>query len=398
MASVGTLLGRVIERKRAVQELRELNETLRQRARDLSRLAAELSKAEHQERTRLAKLLHDDLQQLLLAVKLRLPVLVEGPQDQIEQHVARLDELVGECVSTSRNLSRELSPPVLQCGTLPEVMEWLGEWFSDKHGLTVAVDTQGELPPLPEHLRVFLFQAVRELLLNVVKHSGKLDAWVTLSSPDGYLAIEVEDDGEEFDPDIVQRCLEKPEGFGLFNIRERLESLLGRLEMDRTPHGGARFRMIVPVAEISESLIEDIVPEPAEMVAQHVRKSYAEGDPVRLLVVDDHAVVREGFVALLERQPDFEVVGEAADGEQAIRQAETLRPDAVIMDVDMPTTGGVEATRRIKRRHPEISIVGLSLHEEEGIARAMTEAGADAYISKHDPAKDLIEAIRRACR
>ena len=291
------------------------------------------------------------------------------PPDQIGQHVQKLDELVGDCLSTSRNLTQELSPPVLHCGTLGETVEWLGLWFGDKHGLTVAVEVIGELAPAPEPLRVLLFQTVRELLFNVVKHSGKMEARVGLSSQDGFLAIQVEDDGEGFDPEVVQRSLKKPEGFGLFNIRERLESLGGRLETESTPHGGACFRVVVPVAEISEAMLEDTVPERVKMVAPRVRKSRAEGGVVQLLVVDDHAVVREGFVGLLNRQPDFRVIGEAADGEEAIRQAEALQPNAIVMDVDMPNLNGIEATRRIKLRHPEIVIVGLSLHEEEGVSR-----------------------------
>ena len=395
--------------EQAEEQLRTLNETLEaqvaertaiaeRRARDLRRLAAELSEAEHRERKRLAKLLHDDLQQLLLAIRLRLPLLVEGPQDQIKQHVERLDELVGECVSTSRSLTHELSPPVLQCGTLPEVIEWLGGWFGDKHGLTVAVDAQTELPPIPEHLRAFLFQAVRELLFNVVKHSGKLEARVGLSSQDGYLIIQVEDDGNGFDPDAVELRLQQPESFGLFNIRERLEALLGRVQILRTPQGGACFRLIVPTAEDAKALPADAEFPRVKMAAHAVNKSHHERGMLRLLVADDHAVVRGGFVSLLDQQPEFEVIGEAADGEEAIRQAEALRPDAIIMDVDMPNVGGVEATRRITERQPEIVVIGLSLHQEESFARAMTEAGAEAFVSKHAPTKDLIEAIRRACR
>jgi len=399
----------ITERKKAEEALRELNESLEaqvaartavaeRRARALRRLAAELNEAEHRERTRLAKLLHDDLQQLLLAAKLRLPVLAQGTAEEQARHVARIDELLGDCLATSRNLSHELSPPILQCGTLSEVMDWLAEWFGEKHGLSVAVRAEGALPPVPEHLRVFLFQAVRELLTNVVKHSGRMEARVELSSYGGNLTVRVEDDGVGCDPEAVELSLERPEGFGLFNIQERLEALGGRLEIDDGPRGGARFRMIVPVAEAAEVGSGDAEPGPAEPASSPAPASHARDGAVRLLVVDDHAVVREGFANLLGLQPDFEVIGEADDGRQAVEQAEFLRPDAILMDVDMPTMNGVEATRRIKDRHPGVVIVGLSLHEEQGVARAMLEAGADAYVSKNSPAKDVVETVRRACR
>ena len=82
----------------------------------------------------------------------------------------------------------------------------------------------------------------------------------------------------------------------------------------------------------------------------------------------------------------------------AVVAEEALEPDAILMDVDMPTMNGIEATRRIKSRHPGVVIVGLSLHEDQGVVRAMREAGADAYVSKQAAGKDVIEAVRRACR
>jgi len=399
----------VTERKRAEEALRDLNANLEAevagrtavaegRARALRRLARELNEAEHRERTRLAKLLHDDLQQLLLAAKLRLPVLAEGEPAEIAGHVARIDELLGTCLSTSRNLSHELSPPILQCGTLSEVMDWLSEWFEEKHGLDVAVRAEGAVPPAPEHVRVFLFQAVRELLLNVVKHSGTMDARVVLSPHGGNLTVRVEDDGAGCDPEAVALSLERPEGFGLFNIRERLEALGGRLEIDTVPDGGSCFRMTVPVAEVAESRPAHAAPGPAERVTIAPTTTPTQDGAVRLLVVDDHAVVREGFARLLGLEPDFEIIGEAGDGRQAVERAEALEPDAILMDVDMPTMNGIEATRRIKGRHPGVVIVGLSLHEDQGVVRAMREAGADAYVSKQAAGKDVIEAVRRACR
>jgi PAS domain S-box-containing protein len=413
----------ITDRKQAEAALQGLNESLEEqvvertavaerRARDLRRLASELSEAEHRERKRLAGLLHDDLQQLLLAVKLRLPLLADADADQLRRHVERLDELVGACLSTSRNLTQELSPPIIQYGTLADVVEWLGEWFAEKHGLTVAAEARDEIPPAPEHLRVFLFQAVRELLLNVVKHSRTTEARVCLSFQDACLRLQVEDGGKGFDPHAVEARLQRPEGFGLFNIRERLEALRGRLEIAATPGGGACFRLIVPMAERAESpgataglssrashidTAETMGRRTSEQ-SHPTRRPRARGGVVRLLVVDDHAVVRQGFVGLLDGQAEFEVVGEAADGEQAVEQAEALQPDVILMDVDMPRVDGIEATRRIKQRQPEIVIVGLSLHEDERVALAMAEAGADGYLSKHAAVRDLVEAVRQVCR
>ncbi len=399
----------VTDRMAAEQALRELNETLeaqvaertataRRRARDLRRLAAELSEAEHRERTRLARLLHDDLQQLILAAQLRLPVLADAPREQLLQHLDKIDEILGLCMRTSRSLSHELSPPVLQHGTLQDAIEWLGQWFGEQHGLAVAVRSPGLVPEMPEHLRVFLFHAVRELLFNVVKHSGRMEARVALLSRDGHLSIEVEDDGQGFDPAAVEVRLQRPEGFGLFNIQERLVALGGRMEIGRNPPGGARFRLVLPVAEAPALEPEGTGEDREEAAPRSTEDQRPEGSVLRLLIVDDHQVVREGLIGLLSRQKDIDVVGEAADGRQAVELAEDLRPDAILMDVDMPIMNGIEATRRIKQRSAQTVIVGLSLHEGAAVGRAMAEAGADAYVSKHAPGRQVAEVLRQACR
>ena len=396
----------ITERKAAEAALRQLNATLEQqvaartalaeqRAHDLRRLAAELSDAEHRERKRLAKLLHDDLQQLLIAVRLRLPVLAEVDPAEREQHLAKVDQLLVECLAASRNLTQELSPLVLQIGTVAEAIEWLAEWFREKHGLAVAVEARNELPDVPEHLRIFVFQAVRELLVNVIKHSGKLVSRVRLTARDGWLTVQVDDCGEGFEPEPVEARLRQPEGFGLFHIRERLDALGGRLIMEATPQGGASFRFVIPLAEDGPSLVDAAEPSRPEMVARGARRQ--SDDPVRLLVVEDHAVVREGLVGLLHSHAEFHVIGEAADGEQAVQMAARLRPDAIIMDVNMPVMDGIEATRRIKRAHGDIVIIGLSFHVEDAVGRAMVEAGADTYVSKHAPGNDFLAAVRAAC-
>jgi DNA-binding NarL/FixJ family response regulator len=116
--------------------------------------------------------------------------------------------------------------------------------------------------------------------------------------------------------------------------------------------------------------------------------------PIRLLVVDDHKIVREGLVSLLSEQHDIEVVGEAGNGREAISLASRLQPDVVIMDISMPLMSGDEATRQIKNLMPDIRIIALSMFEEEEMMQKMRRAGAENYVLKTAPSGQLLSAIR----
>ncbi len=115
---------------------------------------------------------------------------------------------------------------------------------------------------------------------------------------------------------------------------------------------------------------------------------------IRVLLADDHAVVRESLARLLEAESDIEVVGEAANGQAAVDLAAKLLPDVILMDMSMPRLNGVESTRAILHRFPDISIIGLSMFEEEERAQAMRNAGAVNYLTKSGPVTGLIAAIR----
>lgn len=114
---------------------------------------------------------------------------------------------------------------------------------------------------------------------------------------------------------------------------------------------------------------------------------------IRLILADDHAVVRAGTRQLLERQPDFDIVGEASDGEEAVRLAHELQPDVVVMDVRMPRLSGVEATRRIKAECPEVRVLVLTAHDDDEYVFALLQAGANGYLLKTAEFEELVKAI-----
>ena len=117
-------------------------------------------------------------------------------------------------------------------------------------------------------------------------------------------------------------------------------------------------------------------------------------DKLRILIVDDHAIVRAGIRSLLEGQSDIEIVGEAAGGEEAIQKTTELRPQLVLMDVAMPGMGGIEATRRIKKDFPETSVLVLTMHDDEEFFFPVLRAGASGYVLKEAEPQDLLNALR----
>jgi two-component system, NarL family, response regulator NreC len=118
----------------------------------------------------------------------------------------------------------------------------------------------------------------------------------------------------------------------------------------------------------------------------------------RILLADDHAVVRQGFKMLLSAQPDMEIVGEAANGREAVETAETLRPDIVVMDVAMPELNGIEATRRLAASAPHTRVIALSMHKDSVYVREILRAGARGYLLKDSGAEDLVSAIRAVAK
>ena len=385
-------LRQTVERLEAeVARRRQTEEALRQRSEQLRELASELSVVEQRERTRMAGVLHDELQQLLVGIKLQLACLQRGAEPDVVRTAAELEELVDRSVSVTRSLSSELNPPFLADGIGP-ALEWLARSMGERYRLAVEVIRPEALPSIPERLQSVIFHAVRELLFNVVKHARAREATVRVDTIGGALRVQVADDGAGFDPaGLVKDRISG--GMGVFSVRQRMDLLGGKLDIDSAPQRGTRMTLVVPLQRAPSDAEAAATAPPLQDKGSRRR----DGKRIRILLVDDHTIVRQGLTQLLGAEPDFEVIGEASEGLAAIEMAKKLTPDVVVMDVNMRGMNGIEATRAIKSTLPSVQVVALSMFEEAQHGRTMRAAGALAYLSKTGPSTLLIDTIR-SCR
>lgn len=239
----------VASRTASEATLRDLNQQLErrlhERTQQLQALACQLANAEERERRRLASVLHDDLQQILVGAKLHLQLAVGRARrdPSLSRTLTLVSRLLEEAIAKSRSLSHDLATPLLHQHGLSAAIRWLARHMEAEHGLNVTLDLAPNAEPHTHHEKTLVYDATRELLFNVVKYSGVKEAAVTArSSPQG-LMLTVADCGRGFDP----RTLIGAMGLGLPNLRDRLEALGGRLDIQSSPGRGCQVTLLLPL-------------------------------------------------------------------------------------------------------------------------------------------------------
>lgn len=351
----------------------------------LRQLTGRLLNLQDEERRRIARDLHDSTAQTLNGLVLTLAYL-QDPEHQRGEHVA--SKLLADSLALAeqaarevRDLSHLLYPPALDQMGLETAIRSHTARACEVSGIAIEIDFPEEMPRLPREIEVALFRVVQESLENVRRHSGSPTANVRLARLDGQVVLEVKDQGSGAPHAITKSDLATADtGVGVAGMRERLRQLGGRLEIESAGHG-TTVKATVPLETWRQP-----------------GKERDPDSPVRVLVVDDSGAVRGGVRALLGGDPHLQIVGEAANGREAIQRAMDLDPDLILLDLAMPELDGLEAARRMAAVAPSVRILAFSQDGSREMVHAARKAGALGYVLKSDAARDLVPAVMAVSR
>jgi PAS domain S-box-containing protein len=229
---------------------KDYEDRLHRQSRELRELSARVLEAREEEKTRIARELHDELGQLLTALKMDLSALKDAPDGDRAAKITAMNRVLDQTVASTRRIAADLRPLMLDDLGLAEAAGWLVQDFGQRSGVAARIELAGAvaLDDLPKAVAIAVYRALQESLTNIARHAGARNAWVTLGAADGVLQVEIEDDGRGIAPEDSS----KPRSLGLKGMRERLVQVGGTLEVARAPRGGTRVRLRVPLRGIAE--------------------------------------------------------------------------------------------------------------------------------------------------
>jgi two-component system, NarL family, sensor kinase len=384
-------------------ELVETNEALRVTETSLRQLSARLLQLQDEERRRIARDLHDVTGQKIAILSMsldRLGRLVQSKGTEVDETLEESREVVRKIGEEIRTLSYLLHPPLLDESGLGSAVRWYAEGFQKRSGIQLTVDIATALERLSTDVETALFRVVQESLTNVHRYSGSPDAEIKIFAEGGQIQLEVIDHGRGIEAGAVPVLIDGVAllGVGIPGMRERLRQLGGQLEVDFGRHG-TRVVATVPIKK-PEAAIAEMLEDSADTGDRQPRLDAgtdvdARSDQRRrILIADDHEVMRRGVRGLLESHSEWAVCGEAFEGREAVAKSRELRPDLIIMDINMPGLTGIAAAQQIRRENPLTKILFFSVHESAQTVREVINAGAQGYVAKSRAGHDLVDAVR----
>ncbi|WP_405175287.1 hybrid sensor histidine kinase/response regulator transcription factor [Paenibacillus sp. FSL H8-0261] len=315
-----------------------------------------------EERDRLSKDLHDTVGHSYTSILMGLETLrTEVNTSEGEQKIDSLLKLTRNGLDDVRKYLHHVGSSQDSL-TLMQSLQKLVDDFQTFSKVQVRLRTFGEAYTISKQAKMTLYRCLQESITNAVRHGQASEIVITLHYEEKLIRLEVQDNG------LGTEDLKA--GFGVNAMKERASNLQGQVYLYSKPGEGTLVTCSLPrLEEIQEEMI-------------------------RLLLVDDQPYIRDSLRIILEQQPDFEIIGLAENGEQAVGFCEQEQPHVVLMDLNMPDMDGAEATKLIKQKWPGVRVLILTTFQETGLAVEALQNGADGYLLKSTEPQELFEGIR----
>ncbi|HXM99021.1 MAG TPA: response regulator [Candidatus Dormibacteraeota bacterium] len=385
-------------------ELVEANEALRSNEESLRQLSSRLLQLQDEERRRISRDLHDITGQKLAFQTIglshvlnRKPDILDEESRQILLDCSNLSKQVSEEI---RTLSYLLHPPLLDELGLSSAVRWYTEGYERRTGIEVKVDIPPDFVRLPADTEVTLFRVIQESLTNIHRYSGSSKAYVRLKENANNIEAQIGDFGKGMHPEMVNLPSGKMVrlGVGIQGMKERMRQLGGKLEIASQPKHGTVVTATLPVSHPEAAVLPDAVAGTAAPLPMSRRAEPAQSNRSasrkQILIADDHEMLRRGLRTMMEKENSWQICGEAVDGQDAVEKAKALRPDLVILDINMPVLNGLQAAKFILSEQPHIKILIFTVHDSEQTLKEIKAVGAHGYLSKSNASDDLVRVVK----
>ena len=344
--------------------------------------------AMERERNRVAREFHDGLAQGLAEITLKANAIIESVTtlDPLWGPATALRDLTQRALEDVRRSLHDLMPTELEGKRLDEAVRLSLDELSSESGCETYLVSTGEFADLPDEVRVTVFRILQQALTNARRHAHATAVTVELHRH-AELTLIIRDDGVGFEVPAQSPGVEVGGTFGLKIMRDRAASIGAELEVTSRPHSGTEVRFRLPEHPVKIAR--------ASLTAQTTPLATMRRI-IRVLIVDDHAMLRESLADLLRHRDDIRVVGQAADGREALRAVQRQKPDIVLLDLDLPDMTGVQATSMIVERHPDTTVLLMSGFAHPDMIAQGLAAGARGYLDKSTSLEPMLRAIRSA--
>ncbi|MCU5704203.1 hybrid sensor histidine kinase/response regulator transcription factor [Bacillus wiedmannii] len=343
------------------------SETIRNQKRVLEQYVSQVERITLlEERDRLSKDLHDTIGHSYTSIIMGMETLrTELETKEGGQRLDSLLQLARNSMEEVRTYLHQIDSPQ-ESLPLTVMLKQLTKEFEKHAKVNARIQIIGEEYIVSKQSKMTLYRSLQESLTNAVRHGNATEIIVSLHFEPQQTRLDVQDNGCGVE--------EWKDGFGVTGMKERVRQLQGRVTVYSKKGEGTLISCVLP------------------------RLSQLSDERIRLCIIDDHSFVRESLHTILNGQEDLQVVGMAEDGKQAVELCESLNPDLVLMDLEMPNLDGILATKMIKEKYPDIRVLILSTFQDTERAKEIIRSGADGYLLKSIESRELAESIRLVYR